>query len=324
MSRLVAEGTIMPGRKRDSARILWQRLLAVTLLTVILAGLGSPASGAGTQRRFETLEEATQALIAAIRAGDQKELVAILGQQGKGLVSSGDPVADRRVGNRFVALYDEQHRFEAGGGKVVLVVGREDFPFAIPIVPDGPSWRFDTAAGREEIINRRIGQNELNTIQVVLAYVDAQREYYARDPDNNGLLQYARAFGSTPGKRDGLYWPTKPGERPSPLGPLVVRARGEGYSKTSAAPVPYWGYYYRILTAQGEDAPGGAYDYLAHGRLMGGFALVAYPAQYGSSGVMTFLVNHDGVVYQKDLGPNSAAIARAMKEFNPDSTWKKI
>ena len=251
MSRLVAEGTIMPGRKRDSARILWQLLLAVTLLTVILAGLGSPASGAGTQRRFETLEEATQALIAAIRAGDQKALLAILGNDGKGLVSTGDAVADRRVGEAFVAKYDERHRFEAGGGKVVLVVGTDDFPFAIPIVPDGPSWRFDTAAGREEIINRRVGQNELNTIQVCLAYVDAQREYYARDPDNNGLLQYARAFASTPGKRDGLFWPTKPGEPASPLGPLVARARGEGYSKSGSGPVPYWGYYYRILTAQG-------------------------------------------------------------------------
>ncbi|HXJ80613.1 MAG TPA: DUF2950 family protein, partial [Candidatus Methylomirabilis sp.] len=151
-----------------------------------------------------------------------------------------------------------------------------------------------------------------------------QREYYARDPDGNALLQYSLKFASTPGKRDGLYWPTKPGETPSPLGPLVARARGEGYSKRSAAPVAYWGYYYRILTAQGKDAPGGAYDYMAHGRLLGGFALVAFPAQYGVSGVMTFIVNQDGVVYQKDLGPNSAAIARAMKQFNPDSTWQKV
>jgi hypothetical protein len=302
------------------------RLLGLLAIIVVLAGLagsGTAASGAA-QRRFESLEEATQALISALRAGDQKALLAILGDGAQRLVSSGDPQADRRIWERFVAKYDEEHRLEAGGGKVVLVVGRDDFPFAIPIVPDGPSWRFDSAAGREEILNRRIGQNELNTIQVCLAYVDAQREYYGRDPDNNGLLQYARSFGSTPGKRNGLYWPTKLGERPSPLGPLVVRARGEGYSKTGAAPIPYWGYYYRILTAQGKDAPGGAYDYLAHGRMIGGFALVAYPAQYGASGVMTFIVNHDGVVYQKDLGPNSASIARAMKEFNPDSTWKKI
>ena len=233
-------------------------------------------------------------------------------------------MSDRRTRERFVALYDEKHRLEAGGGKVVLVVGNNDFPLPIPIVPDGPSWRFDTAAGKEEIVNRRIGQNELNTIQVCLAYVDAQREYYARDPDGDALLQYARKFASSPGKRDGLHWPTKPGEPPSPLGLLVVKARAEGYSKRSPNPVAYWGYYYRILTAQGKDAPGGAYSYLAHGQMMGGFALVAYPAQFGVSGVMTFIVNHDGVVYQKDLGPNSAAIARAMKEFNPDSSWKKV
>ena len=260
----------------------------------------------------------------AVRAGDKKAMLAILGEDGKGLVSSGDEVADRRARERFVASYDEKHQFEGGGGKVVLVTGRDDFPFPIPLVPDGPSWRFDTAAGKEEIINRRIGQNELYAIQTCLAYVDAQREYYALDPDGDALLQYAKKFGSSPGKKDGLYWPTKEGEKPSPLGPLVARARGEGYSKRSDGPIAYWGYYYRILTAQGKDAPGGAYDYLAHGRLMGGFALVAYPATYGVSGVMTFIVNQDGIVYQKDLGLHTADIARAMKEFNPDSTWQKV
>jgi hypothetical protein len=303
----------------------WSRLIAIGLVIAsLVTGWVAPVSSAGPQRRFASIEAATQALVAAIRAGDQKAMLGVLGEDARGLVSSGDPVSDRLARERFVAAYDARHSFQAGGGKVVLVLGQDDFPFPIPIVPDGPSWRFDTAAGREEIINRRVGENELNTIQVCLAYVDAQREYYARDPDNNGLLQYARTFASSPGKRDGLYWAGKPGEAPSPLGPLVARARGEGYSKTSSAPVPYWGYFYRILTAQGKDAPGGAYDYLAHGRLLGGFALVAYPAQYGDSGVMTFIVNHDGVVYQKDLGPNTAAIARAMKEFNPDSTWKKI
>ena len=300
------------------------RLVAAILVAVSLAAGWGPAALADAQRRFASLEEASNALVAALRTGDQKALLAVLGEDGKGLISSGDPVADRRIRERFVAEYDEQHRFEAGSGKVVLVVGRDDFPFAIPIVPDGPWWRFDTAAGREEILNRRIGQNELHAIQVALAYVDAQREYYARDPDGDGLLHYARTFASSPGKRDGLYWPTNPGEPPSPLGPLVARARSEGYSKRSPNPVAYWGYYYRILTAQGKDAPGGAYDYLAHGRLMGGFALVAYPAQYGVSGVMTFIVNHDGVVYQKDLGPRTAVMARAMTAFNPDSTWKKI
>ncbi len=312
--------------RTESLRRLRRRLIGVVLVIASLsAGWGPPASGAIKQRRFASLEAATSALVDAIRTGDRKAMLAIFGEEGKGIVWSGDEVSDRRARERFVAAYDEKHRLDGGGGKVVLVVGRDDFPFPIPIVPDGPSWRFDTAAGKEEILNRRIGQNELNTIQVCLAYVDAQREYYARDPDGDALLQYAQKFASSPGRRDGLYWPTSPGEPASPLGPFVARARGEGYSKRSPnVPVPYWGYYYRILTAQGKDAPGGAYDYLAHGRLIGGFALVAYPAQYGVSGVMTFMVNHDGVVYQKDLGPNSAAIARAMRQFNPDSTWKKV
>ena len=260
----------------------------------------------------------------ALKSGDSKAMLAIVGEGGQGLVSSGDAVADKHARERFVAAYNEKHSLVAGGGKVVLVVGRDDFPFPIPLVPDGPSWRFDTAAGKEEVINRRIGRNELNTIQVCLAYVDAQREYYASDPDRDGLLQYAQRFASSPGRRDGLYWTTNAGEPPSPLGPLVARARDEGYARRSKNPVAYWGYYYRILTAQGKDAPGGAYDYLAHGSMIGGFALVAHPAQYGVSGVMTFIVNQDGVVYQKDLGPNTAAIARTMKAFNPDSTWTKV
>jgi Protein of unknown function (DUF2950) len=319
------EESIMSLRGGDRMRRMGRWLIASAFVAVSLAAAwGLPASGATAQRRFASPEDATSALVAALRTGDSKALLAILGEEGKALIQSGDSVADRRNSERFVAAYDEQHRLDAGGGKLVLVVGREDFPFAIPIVPDGPSWRFDTAEGKEEILDRRIGRNELNAIQVCRAYVDAQREYYVRDPDANGLLQYARTFASSPGKRDGLYWPTKQGEPPSPLGLLVARAKGEGYSKRSPNPVAYWGYYYRILTAQGKDAPGGAYDYLAHGRLIGGFALVAYPAQYGVSGIMTFIVNHDGVVYQKNLGPNGAAIARAMKEFNPDSTWTKV
>lgn len=324
--RIGVEGSTMREPRSERARSTWWRLIGALLVMISLSGdWGTPAvSSAATQRRFESPEEAAQALVDALRSGDPKAMVAVLGEGGKAVVSSGDPVADRHARERFVTAYDDRHHFEAGGGKVVLVVGPDDFPFAIPIVPDGPSWRFDTAAGKEEILNRRVGQNELNTIQVCLAYVDAQREYYARDPDDDALLQYAQKIASSPGKRDGLYWPTNPGEPASPLGSFVARARGEGYSKTTSAPVPYWGYYFRILTAQGKDAPGGAYDYLAHGKMMGGFALVAYPAQYGVSGVMTFIVNQDGVVYQKDLGPNSAAMARAMRNFNPDATWKKV
>jgi hypothetical protein len=282
------------------------------------------ASGAIPQRRFASLEEAAQALVDTFKSGDQKAMLAILGDEGKGVVSSGDEVADRAARARFVAAYDEKHRLEAGGGKVVLVVGSADFPFPIPIVPDGPSWRFDTAAGKEEIVNRRIGRNELNTIQVCLAYVDAQREYYARDPNGDALLQYAQTFASSPGKRDGLYWPTNPGRAAQPARAVRREGEGRGLFQALAGPCCLLGLLLPDPDRPGKDAPGGAYDYLAHGHLMGGFALVAYPARYGVSGVMTFIVNQDGVVYQKDLGPNSAAIARAMTQFNPDSTWQKV
>lgn len=294
-------------------------LLAVSLA---LVSMWAPLAEA-KERRFASLEAAATALVDALRSSDQKALLSILGPEGRPLVSSGDAVADRAVRERFIAAYDRTHRFEGAGGKVTLYVGEDDFPLPIPLVPDRDMWRFDTRAGKEEIVNRRIGQNELNAIQTCLAYADAQLEYYGEDRNADGLREYAQRFASTPGKRDGLYWETKPGERPSPLGPLVVSARGEGY-KHGDKPMPYHGYYYRILTAQGPDAPDGAYDYLAHGRMIGGFALVAFPAQYGVSGVMTFIVNHAGVVYQKDLGPNSAGLARAMKTFNPDATWKKV
>jgi len=319
-----AEESIM---REPQAKRSWSggRVIGIFLVIAIVSALsGLPAIGAVKQRTFPSIDDAARALVDAVKTGNRKEMLAILGEDGKGIIWSGDEVADKRGRDRFVTAWDEQHHFEAGGGKVVMVLGRDNFPFPIPLVPDGPSWRFDTAAGKEEILNRRIGRNELNTIQTCLAYVDAQREYYARDPDRNSLLQYAQKFASAPGKRDGLYWPTKPGDAPSPLGLLVARARGEGYTKKSSGPVAYWGYYYRILAAQGKDAPGGAYDYLAHGRMIGGFAMVAFPAEYGVSGVMTFLVNQDGVVYQKDLGPQTESIARTMKQFNPDNTWEKV
>jgi len=209
-------------------------------------------------------------------------------------------------------------------------VGKDDFPFPIPIVKKGQLWFFDTQAGKEEILNRRIGRNELSTIQACLAYVDAQREYARRDREAGSLMEYAQRFASSPGKKDGLYWETKEGESPSPLGPLVAQAVKEGYKKKEDEKqakgqtlIPYHGYYYKILKAQGNNAPGGAYDYVVKGKMIGGFAMVAYPAQYGVSGVMTFVVNHDGVVYEKDLGKETEKIASAMKKFDPDKTWKK-
>lgn len=276
------------------------------------------------QRAFATPEVAVSAFVDAVKAGDRKALLEILGPDGATLISSGDAVADKNLATRFAAEYDRAHRLEGGGGKVVLHVGQDDFPLPIPLVPTGIIWRFDTKAGKEEILNRRIGRNELNAIQVCLAYADAQREYYSEDRNADGLREYARRFASTPGKRDGLYWQTKPGETSSPMGLLAARARDEGYGlRRDGAATPYHGYFYRILTVQGPDAPGGAYSYLAHGRMIGGFALVAFPARYGVSGVMSFIVNHDGVVYERDLGAKTAAIARAMKQFNPGAGWKK-
>ena len=300
-------------------------LASILIALMLLAAPGLCGLADAAQRQFATPEEAFTALVDAIKANDRKALLAMLGSDGGPLVSSGDEVADRNTGQRFAAEYDRAHRFEGGGGKVVLYVGQDDFPFPIPLVPDGPAWRFDTRAGKEEIVNRRIGRNELDTIQVCLAYVDAQREYYSEDRNADGLREYARDFASTPGKHDGLFWEARPGEKPSPLGPLVAGARAAGYGPgRGRGGAPYHGYYYRILTAQGPDAPGGAYDYLARGRMIGGFALVAFPAQYGVSGVMTFIVNQDGIVYQKDLGPNTAALARAIKQFNPDSSWTRV
>jgi hypothetical protein len=315
------EGSTM----RESRSIGRSARASVALVLVVLLVLAStvlPVAEA-KERSFTTPEEAMSALVAALRSNDQKALLAILGPESRTLIASGDPVADRNRHQQFVAAYDRAHRIVGGGGKVTLYVGEDDFPLPIPLVPDGPVWRFDTRAAKEEILNRRIGQNETYAIQACLAYVDAQREYYSEDRNRDGLREYAQRFQSSPGKRDGLYWETKPGEKPSPLGPLVVQAQAAGY-KLGAKPIPYHGYYYRILTAQGPEAPDGAYDYLAHGRMIGGFALVAFPAEYGVTGVMTFIVNHEGVVYEKDLGPDTAALARGMKTFNPDKTWKKV
>lgn len=296
-------------------------LLVALALAVGLQGaaLAAPAG----QKTFESLEDAVNALVGAFRAGDRKALVEILGPKGGPVISSGDNTADRAAYQQFVASYDRAHRLEGGGGKVVLYVGEDDYPVPIPLVPDGPRWYWDTDAGDDEILFRRVGRNELATIQVCLAYVDAQREYYSRDR-GAGMLEYARRLESTRGKRDGLYWETNPGERPSPLGPLVAEARAGGYTRPEPGKrMPYHGYLYRPLFAQGPDAPDGAYDYIVKGHMIGGFALVAYPATYAVSGIMTFIVSHEGTVYQKDLGPRTAQIANAMKTFNPDSTWRK-
>jgi hypothetical protein len=278
---------------------------------------------ASAAERFDTPDQAVAALVSALRSGEQAPLLKIFGQEGTKLVSSGDPVADRQARERFLAAFDQDNKITyQGDDRAILVVGDEDWPFPIPAVKRGERWQFDTASGQQEIIDRRIGANELDTIEVCRAYVDAQRDYATEDRNGDGLLEYARSFMSRPGKRDGLYWPVASGENESPMGPLMARARARGYSATEGKPTPYYGYYYRILTAQGPHAPGGAMNYVVRGHMIGGFALVAYPAKYGVSGIMTFIVNHDGIVYQKDLGPDTSREAKEMARYDPDQSWK--
>jgi hypothetical protein len=286
----------------------------------------TPKSAALEPRRFRSPEAAVQALVAALRAGDTKALLGVLGSEGRGLIVSGDPVSDRQGRQRFVQAYDASHRLVvAAANTAILHIGLDAWPFPIPLVKDAERWRFDPRRGREEIIARRVGRNELSTMQVCLAYVDAQREYYTQDRDGDGILEYAQRFDSRAGKRDGLYWPTPPAEPPSPLGTLVVSAQAQGYRRSpTAGQTPFHGYLFRILTGQGPAARDGAYDYIVNGHMIAGFGLVAFPAEYGASGVMTFIVNHDGVVYQKDLGSATDRAASTMHRFDPDATWTTV
>ncbi len=301
------------------------QLLAAAFVVIIVAFDVMTSAAAIKQKSFASAEEAVTAFIAAMKANDDNELLAILGPTAKELIFSGDPVMDKQRKERFVSSFDRKNSLSNEGDRMVLVIGEQDWPFPIPLVKKGDLWFFDTKAGMEEILNRRIGENELNTIQVMLAIVDAQREYAMNDRDGDGIFEYADKFRSDPGKKNGLYWTTKEGEAPSPLGELVVQARAEGYTKAGSKsnPVPFHGYYFRLLKKQGKHATDGAFDYVVKGKQIGGFAVVAYPATYGNSGVMTFVVNHDGVVYEKDLGKETAKTAKAMTAYDPDKTWKK-
>jgi hypothetical protein len=287
-------------------------------LCAAILGWSAPAAA---QELFKTPEEAASALVGAVKTDDAKAILAVLGPDGEAIVSSGDPVADSNARKKFVAAYDAKHTLELeGNGTQTLILGDEGWPFPIPLANKAGEWQFDTKSGADEILRRRIGRNELSMIQVAEAYVQAQNEYAELDPAGLGRGVYARRFVSNPGKKDGLYWKTAEGETPSPLGDIAAKASVEGY-KFGGKPIPYHGYYYRILTRQG--APGGAYDYVVNGKLRGGFALLAYPAEYGNSGIMTFMVNHDGTVFERDLGPDTARLAPKIEAFLPDQTWSK-
>jgi hypothetical protein len=309
----------------------WRRTRRSTVMLVILflAGMAVSSSGcAGGSiagpREFWSPDEAVGALASAIRANDTVELLAIMGSEGQQIVSSGDEVADQNRRLTFLSLFDEAHALVNEEADVqTLVVGRSDWPFPVPLVREGRGWVFDARAGREEILNRRIGENELSAIEVCKAIADAQQEYAIRDPDGDGVREYARKFPSDAGTRNGLYWPTGEGEVPSPLGDLAAHAAQQGYSRRSEGRTPYHGYYYRILERQGAHAPDGTLEYVVNGKMILGFAVTAYPAEYGGTGVMTFIMGPDCVVYQKDLGEETVKLASEMESFDPSAGWAR-
>ncbi|MGA8259591.1 MAG: DUF2950 domain-containing protein [Arenicellales bacterium] len=310
-------------------------LFASLLLAPVTSGLAAPLAQteASAQPTFSTPEDAVQALISAAKTGHPKEVSELFGPDGK-LLLSGDRVQDTEQLQRFAVNIEAAAQLQKEGAGYTILVGEAHWPFPIPLVSRDGRWQFDTKAGIEEILNRRIGQDELSAIATCRAYAVAQWEYYTESGgDTQGLAVYAQKFISTPGRHDGLYWETVEGEKPSPLGELVADARAEGYGSHNRAarpngqphkPRPFHGYYFKILTAQGPSAPGGKFSYIINGNMLAGYALVAYPSKWGNSGVMTFIINQQGRVYQKNLGSNTDKIAGAMTEYNPDPTWQLV
>jgi hypothetical protein len=300
----------------------WTNLLEMAAVGMLLAG-GFPVRSVGQQqgqKTFSSPENASNALVTAAQGNDEEAMLDILGPDGKQIVSSGDEIEDTQSRANFVQRYQEMHRLvKEPDGTTILYIGAKNWPTPIPLVSKGNSWYFDTDAGEKEILFRRIGRNEISTIRVCRELVAAEKEYYSTQH-----TEYAQKFFSDEGQHNGLYWKAGDGEPQSPIGPLVASAVAEGYAKPQeGAPTPYRGYYYHILTRQGKNAPAGAKSYIVNGKMTGGFAFVAYPAEYRSSGVMTFVVGEDGVVYQKDLGKKTDALAKSMKEYNPDSSWQR-
>jgi hypothetical protein len=329
-----ADAAVAGGDEREFAMRTWDPrclrarcagfAMASCLLLAQAADAQSPA-----QQTFASPDEAAGALASATRTHDMAALRAILGPDSEKLLSTGDRYADQEQERRFAASYDEKHALVPHGpDDIELEVGANDWPLPIPIVRSDGRWHFDTKAGAQEIIDRRIGRNELAAIRVTLTYVEAQKDYFELMKQQTGNGDYAERLISTAGRHDGLYWPVAVGGEESPFGPLVAQAEEEGYPAPGALvggkPIPYQGYYFRILKAQGPNAPGGAVNYVQSGRMTRGFALVAWPSSFGSSGITSFLVNQDGVVFQKDLGPETARLAPAITQFNPDLSWARV
>jgi len=308
--------------KRNFYGFHWPQFSKLAAISILLAGCLPTRSMAQQegQKTFSLPEEASNALVTAAQNNDEKALLDIFGPDEKRIVSSGDETDDAQNRATFVQKYQEMHRLvKEPDGTTTLYIGAENWPTPIPLVNKGNSWYFDTDAAEKEILYRRIGRNEISTIRVCQELVTAEKEYYSTQHN-----EYAQKFFSDEGQHNGLYWKAENGEPQSPIGPLVASAVAEGYVKgRNDAPTPYRGYYYHILARQGENAPGGAKSYIVNGKMTEAFAFVAYPAEYRSSGVMTFIINEKGVVYQKDLGKQTAVLAKAMKEYNPDSSWQK-
>jgi hypothetical protein len=304
------------------------RIVAANLLILsTMAAAQSWAAPDEQQKTFSSPEVATQAVVAALRKDDRTELLAIFGKDAQGILTgSGDPIEDKNSVEQFLKSYDQMHRFSHGpDGKLFLIVGAENWPMPIPLDKNSSGWYFDTPYGKKELTYRRIGRNERSTIGTLNAIVVGEHQYYDQNPAKDATKQYARKILSTEGTHDGLYWKTAPGEPDSPIGPLVAEASLEGYRNIKQGQkVPVRGYYFKMLTKQGANAPDGAKDYIVDGKMTGGFAVLAYPAKYRSSGVMTFLVDADGNVMQKDLGPKTGELAEVIDSYNPGNSWELV
>jgi hypothetical protein len=301
----------------------WFMLLA---LMVMFAGCRETTTPSSSSATFASPDQAGDGLLSAAKGGDLNAVLAIFGPASKEVIFSGDSVQDKATVGAFATGYEQMHRWRLmPDGSQVLLIGAQNFPFPIPLKKnESGQWFFDTAAGKEEIVRRRIGRNELSVIDVCGAVADAQADYYSRSQADGGTKQFALKFISDPGKQNGLYWNSPDGQPKSPLGPLLVYATSEGYSAKPDAHQPFHGYYFHMLKGQGSQAPGGAKEYVTGGKMVGGFAFVAYPAEYGNSGVMTFIMNQDGLLLQKDLGKTTTETASAMTEFDPDGSWSVV
>jgi hypothetical protein len=311
----------------NKPRYTLSMVIFITLIASRTLFAGSETEAADKAQGFASPEEASKALVDAARDNDKNKISVLFGSKHAQILSSGDEVEDANLRTEFLKMAEEKSFIEnEGGDKAILHFGQNDWAFPIPVVNNGGQWRFDAEQGKQEILNRRIGRNELSTLGVIRGYVEAQFEYAAIDRDGDEVSEFATKIRSEPGKFDGLYWETAAGQPESPLGPLVAEAKAAGHRTKGGteSATPYHGYFYKILTRQGGHVPGGKYDYIINGNMIAGFGLVAFPAVYGSSGIMTFVVNHSGKIYQKNLGSKTRELALAMKTYDPDSSWEAV